>query len=91
MSIQVLSESTPKARKDHDCMASDFILASGSDGFGYSFAELRVIAKAKKHNYKIVKGQKYIKQNNKADGELYTFKAIPEMHQICLDHGHYEF
>lgn len=91
MAIIVLSESEPVARKEHDCVASEFILACGVNGFGYSFSELRAIAKAKKNNFKIVKGQKYIKQNNKADGELYTFKAIPEMHQICLDHDHYEY
>ena len=89
--IIILSESTPIARKEHDCMASEFIFNSGINGFGYSFAELRVIAKAKKNKFKIVKGQKYTKQNNKYNGELYTFKAIPEMHQICIDHNHYEF
>jgi hypothetical protein len=89
--IRVLSESEPKARKLHDCMASDFILASGISGNGYSFAELRVIAKAKKNKYKVIKGQKYIRQNNTFEGELYTFKAIPEMHQICLDHDLYGY
>jgi hypothetical protein len=91
MSIQILSHSTPKARKAHRCMASEFILAAGISGFGYSFSELRAIAKAKKNNYRVVKGQRYIKQNNKLDGELYTFKAIPQMHQICLAHDHYEY
>ena len=88
--IRVLSESEPTAKKEHECMASEFILNSGVNGFGYSFAELRVIAKAKQQKYKIVKGQKYLKQNNVIDGDFYTFKAIPEMHQICLDHDHYE-
>ncbi len=88
--IRVLSESTPTARKPHDCMASEFILAHGVNGNGYSFSELRVVAKAKKNKFKIVKGQKYIRQNNTFEGELYTFKAIPEMHQICIDHDLYE-
>jgi len=88
--IRVLSESEPVARKEHDCMASEFILADGVNGFGYSFADLRIIAKAKKNKFKIIKGQKYIRQNNKFDGELYTFKAIPEMHQICLNYDLYE-
>jgi hypothetical protein len=90
MSIRVLSESLPKARKPHDCMACEFILASGVDGFGYSFAELRLIAKAKRNNFQVVKDQTYIRQNNIAEGELYTFKAIPEMHQLCLKYDHYE-
>lgn len=88
--IRVLSESEPVARKPHDCMASGFILAHGVNGNGYSFAELRAIAKAKKNKYKVIKGQKYIRQNNTFDGELYTFKAIPEMHEICLNHELYD-
>ena len=90
MSVTILSESEPVARKDHNCMASDFILNQGVSGFGYSFSELRIIAKAKKNGYKIIKGQKYIKQNNIQCGDIYTFKAIPEMHEICLNHDHYE-
>ena len=88
--ITVLSESNPTARKEHSCMACDFILGYGVNGYVYTFAELRVIAKAKKNHFKIIKGQQYLKQINKYEGELYTFKAIPEMHQICIDHDHYE-
>ena len=88
--ITILSQSIPKARKPHSCMASEFICGAGVNGFGYSFSELRVIAKAKKNKFKIIKGQKYLRQNNICDGDIYTFKAIPEMHQICLDHDLYE-
>ena len=88
--ITVLSESMPKARKTHRCMASEIILGSGINGFGYSFSDLRIIVAAKKNKFKIVKGQHYLRQNNKCDGDIYTFKAIPEMHQICLDHDLYE-
>ncbi len=90
MSVQVLSESTPTARKSHNCDACDFILNGGISGFGYSFAELRLIAKAKKNNFNIVKGQKYINQNNKCMGDIYTFKAIPEMHELCLKYELYD-
>ena len=51
--ITVLSESKHVARKSHICMASEFILNSGINGFGYSFAELRVIVKA--HRLLIIK------------------------------------
>ena len=90
MGITVLSESRPIARKEHECMACDFILASGINGFGYSFSELSLIVKAKRKGYKISKGDKYIRQNNVFDGELYTFKAIPEMHDICVKYELYE-
>tara|TARA_R110000772_G_scaffold8649_1_gene28710 strand:+ start:644 stop:916 length:273 start_codon:yes stop_codon:yes gene_type:complete len=88
--ITVLSESEPIARKQHNCMACEFILNCGVNGFGYTFAELRLIAKAKRNNYNVVKGQKYIRQNNICDGEIYTFKAIPEMHELCLKHDLYD-
>jgi len=82
--IEVLSESTPKARKDYDCMACEFILNNGIDGMGFTRPELRIISKARKSGYKILKGDVYMCQNNKFDGELYTFKAIPEIAAICF-------
>ena len=86
---ELISERKPIARKDHDCMACEFIFSEGVNGFGYSFQELRIIAKAKKNMCKIKKGDKYINQTMRYEGELYTFKAIPEMHLICLNHDLY--
>ena len=82
--IEVLSESKPKARKNYDCMASEFILNNGVDGMGFTRPELRSISKARKNGYKILKGEIYMRQNNKFDGELYTFKAIPAIAEICF-------
>ena len=89
--ITVISESKPVARKEHDCYACEWLLANGVNGMGYSFFELRQIAKAKRNKWKIVKGQKYVKQNNVFDGMVYTYKAIPEIHEICLKHNLYDF
>ena len=89
--IRVLSESTPIAAKDHECVACEFILANGIDGNGFTRPELRALSKAKSNKWKIVKGQKYIKQNNVGDDGFYTFKAIPELHEICLKYDMYEF
>lgn len=88
--IVVLSESEPIARKPHNCDACEFILSEGIDGYGYTRPELIILAKARKNNWKIIKGQKYICQNNKFGGDLYTFKAIPEVHEICLKYDMYE-
>ena len=44
--IEVLSETLPVAIKEYNCMACDFIKNDGISGFGYTFSELRVIAKA---------------------------------------------
>lgn len=87
--ITVLSESTPIARKDHRCIACEWVFDAGHNIEDFSMREKRLLVKARKNKYKIVKGQKYIRQGNIQDGELYTFKAIPEIHQICLDHDIY--
>lgn len=91
MGIQVLSESTPIAKKSHDCMACEFIFNNGIDGNGFTRPELRAISKARRNKCKILKGEEYIKQNNVCDGEFYMFKAIPAMHDICIKYDMYEF
>ena len=87
--IELISESKPIARKEHVCMACEFAFeAIGYETF--TFSELRTLVKARKANYRIQKGQVYVRQNNIYDGEFYTFKAIPEVHQLCIDHNLYE-
>lgn len=85
----VLDETNPVARKNYECMACEWVLNKGIDGYGFSKDELRILAKARKNKWKILKGQKYIRQFNKQDSGVYTFKAIPEVHQICLDNDLY--
>jgi len=88
MSVQVLSESNPIARKDHVCNACEFINEHwGSHNF--TIGELRVIVLARRNGYKIKIGDSYIKQNNICHGDIYTFKAIPEIHEICLKYNLY--
>ena len=89
MSITTLSESNPIARKGYDCMACEWINNKWGE-FDFTIAELRLIAKAKRNGYKIKKGDSYIRQSNKYEGRLYDFVAIPEMHEICLNHDIYE-
>jgi hypothetical protein len=88
--VTVISESRPTARKEHDCGACEWLLAYGVNGMGYSFSELREVVKAKRNNWKIMKGQKYVRQTNTFEGQLYTFKVIPEIHNICLKYNLYE-
>jgi len=73
-------------------MACDFLFASGVHlgcDTGLSFAEFRAIAKAEKNKRQIQKGERYTKQYNKNDGEAYTFRAITDIHKICLVHDLY--
>lgn len=91
MSITVLQQGYRVARKDHNCMACDWFY-NGFDWLSHlSFSDRRAIAKAKriadKNNGMIKKGERYAYQNIKGcDGELYTFRAIPEVLEICQKH-----
>jgi len=87
---RVLSESKPKARKNYRCDACDWLFNTDFQEAGLSFAEYRSIVKAKRNGYEIVKGQTYIKQSGVYEGELCTFRAIPEIHDICLEYGFYD-
>ena len=84
-----IAQTKPVARKHHDCMASEWVMNSYAD-CKFTFSELRTIAKAKKNKFKIKPGQKYIRQFNRDGGDVWTYRAIPEMHQICIDHGIYD-
>ena len=83
--VETLSETEPKAIKDHACMACTWLLEHWGD-FPLSIAELREVVKAKRRGYMIKKGDFYINQRNICDGVIYTYKAIPAIHYICIKH-----
>ena len=101
--IEVLSEYTPIARKDYHCDACEQLLDAGclyenhqdktinrdyiKFKFGFTDEEADAILKAEANGWKIKKGERYNKQNNKCDGEIYTFRTIPEIEAICWKHG----
>lgn len=79
------------AKKDHDCMASDWIregLPLGTNT-GFSFTELRQIAISKNDGWRILKGTPYIRQSVIHGSEFTCFKARPEIHAICIEHDLY--
>jgi hypothetical protein len=89
---QLISEITPKASKYYTCDACLFLF-DGNDyksvlGMKLTISEKRAIIRAKNNNYRINKGDIYIRQCVKNDG-IYTFKAIPEIHEICIKHDIY--
>ena len=94
--MEIIKSTTPKAKKKYACMASEFLRdAMGSiasmnpNYFGFSDEELASIEKAKANNWKILKGETYVYQFNKSDGDTYVFRAIPAIHDICCIHAFY--
>jgi len=73
-------------------MASDWIVNGDlSETFRCcDWTEKRAIIKARRNNWKIQPGQRYIRQAVVWEGRLGTFKAIPEMHDICVKYDLYE-
>ena len=86
--IVTLSESTQKARKEHNCMTREYIEDSINQGI-FTFSEYRKIAKMIKSNWKIQIGEKYLRQNNLYDDGLFSFKASIPMHNLCCKYGLY--
>ena len=92
--VELIAELRPKARKDHDCHACEFLNGyydfglKDLVGIGLSFSEWRQIIKAKNNKWKIKKGDIYLRQTVRYD-EISTFKAIPEIHEICIKHDLY--
>lgn len=82
---ELIKQTTPKARKEYNCMASEWISNEEHDIFAeMTFSEKKILAKAWREKCKILPGQKYIRQCMKEDGELYTYRARIDMHDICL-------
>lgn len=86
--ITIIRESTPVARKPYHCDACDFI----NEALGavtFEISDLRKIVKARRSDWQIQPGQQYIRQFNTDGGITWTFRAIPEMHEICLKYNLY--
>lgn len=89
MGWEVETTSEPIARKNYRCDACDWIHDSINQGI-FSFAEYRLIAKARRDNWQIKKDQRYLKVSGKWDGDWSTFRARPEMHDLCVEHEIYQ-
>lgn len=89
MSIEIIHESRPKARKDYRCDACTFLFEIDPCELGLTFSEKREVVKARQKRYKILKGEIYVRQFNKDGGDTWTFRAIPAIHDICIKHDLY--
>lgn len=94
--IQVISNKIIKfAMKDYHCDACEYMLDFGSfnefcQGSELTFAEKRSLVRAKQKKYKIYKGDSYLRQFLNQDGDSYEFKAIAEIHEICVKYKIYQ-
>lgn len=92
MSYQVGETTYPTAKKIHDCDASLWIVNGDlHETFRCcTWEEKKDIIRAKRNGWKIQPGQKYLRQAVVFEGRMSTFKAIPEMHDICVKYDIYE-
>lgn len=89
MSWDFCETTTQTARKDYRCEASDWIWEQVNEGL-FTFAEMRLIVKARREKWRIKKGQKYIKCQGKYMGEFTVFRARPELDELCRKYELYQ-
>lgn len=97
MGIEVIHNSIQKARKKYGDDAYEFISETvrGYNGFDkgvYSFAELRMLVAVKQGRESaryIMPGDTYVRQRNKMDGTVFTFRAKKLYHDICCKYDLY--
>lgn len=85
----LLRHSEPVAKKDYSCDACVWLFESDYR-YGLTISEYRSIVKAQRNGYKIKSGDKYIYQVGIYDGNFYIFRAIPDIHKICLKYDMYD-
>lgn len=92
MSQQIGNTTFPTARKLYSCMASEWIVNGDlHETFRCcTWEEKKDIIRARRNNWQIHPGQKYLRQAMIWEGMLGTFRAIPEMHNICVKYDLYE-
>lgn len=85
MGVEVIHFSEQLARRDYPCQACEFILIHVDSLEDVPYRLKRALVLARRQDWKIKKGQKYLRQYNKDGGHTWTFRCIPEMHEICQE------
>ena len=88
--MEMIRNSTPMAKKDYSCDACVWLFESDYR-YGLTISEYRSIIKAQRNGCRIKAGSKYIYQCGKYEGDFYVFRAIPEIHAICLKYDMYDY
>ena len=82
---QIIRETRPKARKQYQCDACSIFNERG-ELKDLTIDEKDDYLKAQSNGFMILPGETYIKQFIK-DDEVFTFRAIPAIFDICVEHG----
>lgn len=78
-------ETTHLARKDYECHACKAFTTWGDiDDYELTDEENIIFKMARADDFKIKKGQKYVRQVFDSGDQLITYRAIPEIHQIAI-------
>lgn len=95
---QIIHNSTQKARKQYDddayWLICEFVDDISHLGLRkkFSFAELRLMVTIKQRRPEaryIMPGDSYVRQRNKMDGDIFTFKAKEAFHDFCCKYDLY--
>jgi hypothetical protein len=91
---RILKETLHKAKKDYVCSACYIMLSYDvfenlCTQYNLTPEEVEAFKKAEKHGFCILKGETYLYQVGVCDGDFYSAKTIPEIHEICLKRGFY--
>ena len=85
----LLKNKTQKAKKEYSCDACVWLFESDYR-YGLTISEYRSIIKAQRNGCKILAGEKYVYQCGIYEGDFYVFRAIPDIHEICLKYEMYD-
>lgn len=80
--VTLISESSPKARKDYHCDASEYV-REAIGNINFTSEELEIIHSAELQGWIIRKGTKYHREAVVYDGDIGTFKCILGLENIC--------
>lgn len=89
---RLIKETRPKARKVHRCQAFEILqdLYPLDMPDWWTHNEWECLKEARRVYGKISPGETYVRQTCELYGDIYTFKAKPELHAICLKYDLYE-
>lgn len=80
----------PIASKDYVCEACEWLNNYPDVVAEMTFREKRSVVRARKVGWLIKKGERYIRDRGILDGEFYTFRARPDINNLCHKYEVYQ-